>query len=58
MIGDTPFDIESAAKAGIRTIAFRCGGRSDHDLADAIAIYDSPADLLSHFDTSPLATKR
>jgi HAD superfamily hydrolase (TIGR01509 family) len=58
MIGDTPYDIEAAARAGIRTIAFRSGGRSDHDLADAIAIYDNPADLLDHFDTSPLATKR
>jgi HAD superfamily hydrolase (TIGR01549 family) len=58
MIGDTPYDIEAAARAGIRTIAFRSGGRSDQDLADAIAIYDNPADLLAHFDTSPLATKR
>jgi HAD superfamily hydrolase (TIGR01509 family) len=58
MIGDTPYDIEAAARAGIRTIAFRSGGRSDHDLAGAIAIYDNPADLLAHFDTSPLATKR
>lgn len=58
MIGDTPYDIEAAARAGVRTIAFRCGGRSDHDLAGAIAIYDNPADLLAKFDSSPLATKR
>jgi HAD superfamily hydrolase (TIGR01549 family) len=58
MIGDTPYDIEAAARAGIRSIAFRSGGRSDHDLAGAIAIYDGSADLLAHFDTSPLATKR
>lgn len=58
MIGDTPYDIEAAARAGIRTIAFRCGGRSDHDLDGAIAIYDNPADLLARFDTSPLATRR
>lgn len=54
MIGDTPYDIEAAARAGISTIAFRCGGRSDRDLAQAIAIYDDPADLLAHFDSSPL----
>jgi len=55
MIGDTPYDIEAASRAGIGTIAFRCGGRSDHDLAGAVAIYDGPADLLARFDASPLA---
>jgi HAD superfamily hydrolase (TIGR01509 family) len=55
MLGDTPYDIESAANAGVRTIAFRCGGWSDKDLAQAIAIYNDPADLLAHYDESPLA---
>lgn len=54
MLGDTPYDIESAAKAGVKTIAFRCGGWQDADLKGAIGIYDNPADLLSHFDSSPL----
>ncbi len=55
MIGDTGFDIEAASKAGIKTIALRCGGWSDADLKGAIAIYDDPADLLAHYDESPLA---
>jgi HAD superfamily hydrolase (TIGR01509 family) len=54
MIGDTPYDIEAASKAGISTIAFRSGGRSDSDLAGAVAIYDGAADLLLHFTESPL----
>lgn len=54
MLGDTPYDIEAAASAGVRTIAVRCGGRSDADLAGALAIYDEPADLLAKFDSSPL----
>jgi HAD superfamily hydrolase (TIGR01549 family) len=54
MIGDTPYDIEAASRAGLKTIAFRCGGRSDRDLAQAVAIYDGPADLLAHYDSSPL----
>lgn len=54
MIGDTPYDIAAASQAGIRTIAFRCGGRSDADLAGAIAVYDGPADLLASFASSPL----
>ena len=55
MIGDTPYDIEAASRAGMGTIAFRCGGRSDHDLSGALAIYDGPSDLLAQFDASPLA---
>jgi HAD superfamily hydrolase (TIGR01509 family) len=55
MIGDTPYDIEAARKVGVGTIVFRCGGWSDFDLAEAIAIYNDPADLLAHYDSSPLA---
>lgn len=54
MIGDTAYDIEAAQKVHVGTIAFRCGGWKDADLAGAIAIYDGPADLLAHFDNSPL----
>ena len=57
MLGDTPYDIESANKAGVDVIALRCGGFDDSQLKDAIAIYDDPADLLTHYDSSPLATK-
>ena len=52
MIGDTPYDIEAAAKAGVRTIAFRCGGWTDDKLKGAIEIYDGPADLLAHYEAS------
>lgn len=54
MIGDTPYDIEAAKKVGVETIAFRCGGFSDEQLKDAIAIYNDPADLLKHYADSPL----
>jgi len=47
MIGDTPYDIEAAARAGVATIALRCGGHwSDRDLRDALYIFDDPQDLL------------
>lgn len=55
MIGDTPYDIAAAARAGVATIAFRSGGWSDRDLDGAIAIYDGPQDLGSRLDRSPLA---
>ena len=54
LIGDTPYDAEAAARAGARSIVLRCGGRSDRDLAGALAIYDDPADLLAHLQTSPI----
>ena len=54
MIGDTPYDIESAMQAGVGVIALRCGGWDDEELERAVAIYDDPADLLAHFEESPL----
>jgi HAD superfamily hydrolase (TIGR01509 family) len=47
MVGDTPYDVQAAQRAGIQSIGFRCGGRSDDELAGAVAIYDDPADLLA-----------
>ncbi len=57
MLGDTPYDIESAHAAGVDVIAVRCGGFDDTQLAGAKAIYDDPADLLAHYDDSPLGNK-
>lgn len=53
MVGDTPYDIESADGAGVGVIALRCGGFDDATLAAAKAIYDHPADLLAHYADSP-----
>lgn len=58
MLGDTPYDIEAAARAGVRCVALRCGGWDDAALAGAIAIYDDPLDLLSRYETSPFAAER
>ena len=54
MLGDTPYDIEAARKIGVGTIALRSGGWRDHELKGALAIYDDTADLLAHYDSSPL----
>lgn len=54
MLGDTPYDIAAARKLGMGTIAVRCGGWGDRDLAGAVAIYADPADLLAHYAASPL----
>lgn len=58
MIGDTPYDIESAGGAGVSMIAVRCGGFDDAQLAGAMAIYDDPADLLAHYANSPLPKRQ
>lgn len=55
MVGDTPYDIEAATRAGVACIALRSGGWSDDALRDAMQIHDDPADLLAHLDTLPLA---
>ncbi len=54
MIGDTPYDVEAAGKAGVRAIAFRSGGWSDEALKGAAKIYDGPWDLLAHYESSPI----
>lgn len=49
VVGDTPYDAEAAAKAGIRMVAVRCGGFDDASLrqAGAIEIYDDPENILA-----------
>ena len=54
MLGDTPYDVEAASRAGVPVIALRSGGWGDEDLAGAIAIYDDAAGLLARYDESPL----
>ena len=55
MVGDTPYDVEAAKRAGVPIVAVRCGGWSDRELAGALAIFDDPADILRNFDRSHFA---
>lgn len=57
MIGDTPYDVEAATRAGVRIIAFRSGGWDDASLKGAAQIYDGPAHLLAHYEASLLGRK-
>ena len=54
MIGDTPYDVEAAARVGVRTIALRCGGWNEENLTGAVAVYADPAALLADFEASPI----
>jgi phosphoglycolate phosphatase-like HAD superfamily hydrolase len=51
MVGDSPFDIESAYQVGMGTIALRCGGWDERDLEQALVIYDDPRAMLADYDT-------
>jgi len=53
MLGDTPYDVEAATKAGVSAIALRCGGWDDEALQGALAIFDDPRDLLRKLEASP-----
>jgi haloacid dehalogenase superfamily, subfamily IA, variant 3 with third motif having DD or ED/haloacid dehalogenase superfamily, subfamily IA, variant 1 with third motif having Dx(3-4)D or Dx(3-4)E len=54
MLGDTPYDVEAATRARVPIIALRCGGWDDAALDGATEVYDDPADLLRHYETSVL----
>ena len=48
VVGDTPYDVEAAKKAGMATTALLCGGFSEHSLRDAgaVDVYRDPEHLL------------
>ena len=57
MIGDTRWDIEAAAKAGVETVAVMTGGWSEDELLDAgaVVVFESVDDLRQRFDSTPFA---
>lgn len=52
MIGDTPYDVAAAKRAGIEIVGFECGGWTREALAGAIEVYRDPADLLERYESS------
>ncbi len=59
VVGDTPYDADAAGKLRLRTIGVRCGGFPEEELraAGAIAIYDDPSDLLTHYEETIIGMK-
>jgi HAD superfamily hydrolase (TIGR01509 family) len=57
MVGDTPWDVEAAKKAGVETLAVLTGGFSVQELRDAGAldVFESVAKLCGALDRTPLA---
>ena len=58
MLGDTPYDIAAAKRAGIEIVGVESGGWTPEALAGALAVYRDPADLLARYDESPFAIRR
>ena len=57
MLGDSRWDIESAANAGVQTVALITGGWSEQELGDhgAVAVYESLVHLRERLDETPFA---
>jgi HAD superfamily hydrolase (TIGR01509 family) len=56
MVGDTPFDVEAARRAGVATLAVMTGGFSEAELRDAGAqeVFESVAELRGRLDETAL----
>lgn len=57
MVGDTPWDVKAAARAGVETIAVRTGGFAESELRDsgACAVFESIDELRKRRSETPLA---
>jgi HAD superfamily hydrolase (TIGR01509 family) len=57
VVGDTPYDAQAAARAGMSAIGLLSGGFSEEALRSSgmIDVYRDIADLLEHYEESPLA---
>jgi len=56
MVGDTPWDVEAAARADVETIAVVTGGFAEAELteAGACAVFESVEELRQRLDETPL----
>jgi HAD superfamily hydrolase (TIGR01509 family) len=56
LVGDTPWDVEAASKAGVETVCVITGGWSKQELreAGAIAVFESVDELHRHLEETPL----
>jgi HAD superfamily hydrolase (TIGR01549 family) len=59
MVGDSRWDIEAAARAGLETVCVITGGWSEQELRDhgAAAVYESLVDLRRSLDETPLGSR-
>jgi HAD superfamily hydrolase (TIGR01509 family) len=58
MLGDTPYDVSAARKAGVPIVALTCGGWPRINLVGAREVYADPAELLRCYDRSAFGQTR
>ena len=58
MVGDASWDVLSAERAGLATVAVLSGGTGEHELreAGAVAVYEDAAAILADLEGGPLAS--
>jgi HAD superfamily hydrolase (TIGR01509 family) len=57
MLGDTPYDVEAATRAGVAIVGLCSGGYDPEALRGALATYRDTQDLLDSYARSPFARK-
>jgi HAD superfamily hydrolase (TIGR01509 family) len=59
VVGDTVWDVQAAARAGLKCVAVTCGGIDEHTLRDAgaVEVHDDPAALLDALDESVIGLR-
>jgi HAD superfamily hydrolase (TIGR01509 family) len=57
MVGDTPWDVQAARRAGVDTLAVLTGGFAIEELREsgAVAVFETVGDLCARLDQTPLA---
>jgi phosphoglycolate phosphatase-like HAD superfamily hydrolase len=58
MLGDAPYDVDAARRAGVEAVALRSGGWNDTELSGAVSIYADVADLFARYASSPFRRGR
>jgi HAD superfamily hydrolase (TIGR01549 family) len=58
LVGDSTFDCEAAARAGVPTVAILTGGYSEQELRDAgaVSVFESLTELCERLDETPLGS--
>jgi HAD superfamily hydrolase (TIGR01509 family) len=56
MVGDTPWDVKAAAKAGVQSLVVRTGGFGEEELREsgAAGLFESVSELCAKLDETPL----
>jgi phosphoglycolate phosphatase-like HAD superfamily hydrolase len=55
MLGDTPYDVEAALRAGIAIVGVESGGWGPGDLRGAVEVHPGAAEICAHYQESAFA---